>query len=101
MTGYRGRNIFLRVPFLKKHRPFTCDNLIAEDTFWSSSVTKSFTNFSIAPYDLAREFSFEMYPAELYKENNGKLPFGCHAWHKYDPFFWEKFIDIEDNSESR
>lgn len=101
MIGYRGRNIFLRIPFLKKHGPFTCDNLIAEDTFWSTCVTKSFTNFSIAPYDLARKFSFEMYPSELYTENNRKLPFGCHAWHKYDPLFWEKFIRIEDSSESR
>lgn len=40
----------------------------------------------------ALEFAFERFPSEMYKIT-GKLPFGCHAWEKYEyESFWKKFI---------
>jgi hypothetical protein len=49
-------------------------------------------DFKIAPVQQALKFSFEANPQLLYKMNGGKLPFGCHAWEKFDPIFWKSFI---------
>ena len=49
-------------------------------------------NFSIAPKDIAMKFSFENLPRKLYLLNNNELPFGCHAWFKYDYDFWKPFL---------
>lgn len=40
----------------------------------------------------ALSFSFERSPAASYEINGRQLPFGCHAWQRYDPGFWEGFI---------
>ena len=50
-------------------------------------------NFKIAGTSEAYRFSFETNPALLYTFNNNKLPFGCHAWWRYDLGFWKPFIE--------
>lgn len=40
----------------------------------------------------AAYFAFECSPRYLFKLTNHKLPFGCHAWEKYDLDFWHEFI---------
>jgi Protein of unknown function (DUF5672) len=40
----------------------------------------------------ASAFAFEMNPAYLFELNDYKLPFGCHAWNKYETDFWRNFI---------
>jgi len=41
----------------------------------------------------AARFSFEVHPEYLYNRTGGKLPFGCHAFEKWDyESFWEKHI---------
>lgn len=52
-------------------------------------------NFKVATAKEALAFSFEMLPKKLFKLNNNKLPFGCHAFKKYDWEFWKEYIDIE------
>lgn len=42
----------------------------------------------------ASAFAFERSPRYLYELNNNTLPFGCHAWEKYDMDFWLKFIHL-------
>lgn len=42
----------------------------------------------------ASAFAFERSPRYLYEVNNDTLPFGCHAWEKYDMDFWLKFIHL-------
>lgn len=37
-------------------------------------------------------FAFEKSPAATYEITQHKLPFGCHAWERYDPQFWSAFI---------
>ena len=37
----------------------------------------------------AIKFSFEVMPSYLYKLNNNVLPFGCHAFEKYESDFWK------------
>jgi hypothetical protein len=50
-------------------------------------------DFKLAPASVAMYFSFELLPRKLMRQT-GRLPFGCHAWDKYDPKFWQKYITI-------
>ena len=48
--------------------------------------------FSIAPFETALKFSFEVAPRQCFEMNNQSLPFGCHAWARYDRSFWEPYL---------
>lgn len=65
-----------------------------EDVFWGKVVAKNFSWFHVAPAQEALQFSMELEPGYLYKLNNDQLPFGCHAWQRYDPEFWIPHIII-------
>ena len=64
----------------------------ADDMFWAKAPTRD-RSFRIAPPDLAFSFSFEAKPRLLYEMNSHRLPFGCHAWFRYDLAFWKPFIE--------
>lgn len=66
-----------------------------EDAFWCKPVKNNFKWFNIADVNDAIKFSFELQPHRLYRINNQNLPFGCHAWWKYDINFWKPFIEAE------
>jgi hypothetical protein len=69
------------------------NNKINEDAFWTFTFRNSWVKFNTAPIDLAIRFSFEKSPSFLFLKNKNKLPFGCHAWEKYEySSFWSKFI---------
>jgi hypothetical protein len=40
----------------------------------------------------AVDFSFESNPQRCYEINKQRLPFGCHAWERYDLQFWETHL---------
>jgi len=40
----------------------------------------------------ALKFSMEVHPEYLYEKNDKQLPFGCHAWERYEKEFWINFI---------
>lgn len=64
-----------------------------EDVFWTEYIPKYFKKYKVAPFKDAIQFSFETNPSKLYHMNNNKLPFGCHAWMKYEyEEFWYNFI---------
>ncbi len=63
-----------------------------EDIFWATRATHYYPAFKIAPVDVALQFAFEGAPRDCFKENNNTLPFGCHAWPKYDRSFWEPHL---------
>ena len=65
---------------------------INEDFFWGLIVPRNFSWFKVAPPDTARRFSIECNPRRLFEANGNQLPFGCHAWQKYDPEFWDPHI---------
>lgn len=65
-----------------------------EDYFWGFYAAKV-NNFNVAPFEVALRFSFETNPSLLYEMNDKRLPFGCHAWEKYEPEFWKQFIQAE------
>lgn len=70
---------------------FSCD-VMQEDEFYGHLVSKLFKDFHLAPISEALKFSFEVNPRHLFEMNNYKLPFGCHAWEKYDRDFWNEHI---------
>ncbi len=67
-----------------------------EDMFFSKFAKKIKKDFNVALPNEAMHFSFETQPKRLYQMTNGQLPFGCHAWERYNFDFWEKFINLEE-----
>jgi hypothetical protein len=63
-----------------------------EDCFWSFKATQYDPDFKIASVADALRFSFELNPRRCFELNGRQLPFGCHAWNKYDRKFWEPFL---------
>lgn len=62
-----------------------------EDIFWSLCGELYPDKFKVAPVDIAEQFSFELAPRQSFAKL-GCLPFGCHAWAKYDiEFFRDLF----------
>lgn len=66
---------------------------LQEDFFWTQYAPLILSSFSVAPVSEALQFSFEVCPSVLLNMNNNKLPFGCHAWWRYDLEFWRPFIE--------
>jgi hypothetical protein len=63
-----------------------------EDHFWSDRATHYYPAFKIASINTALGFAFEAAPRKCFELNGGKIPFGCHAWCKYDRAFWEPLL---------
>lgn len=63
-----------------------------EEHFWVHRAGHYIPEFHIATVDEALPFAFECMPRYCFEKNNRSLPFGCHAWEKYDRSFWEQFI---------
>ena len=64
-----------------------------EDGFWSLEAPKYLNSYKVAPFKEALKFSFERFPKRCFKLNNNTLPFGCHAWVKYDRSFWLPYLN--------
>lgn len=67
-------------------------NRLPEDYFWANRAQHYYPEFKIAPVDVALRFGFECVPRYCFELTNHTLPFGCHAWQKYDREFWEPFL---------
>lgn len=63
-----------------------------EDAFWSFESAKFKSDFKVAPPEVALNFAFEKKPSWCFEQNGRNLPFGCHAWAKYDLSFWAKLF---------
>jgi hypothetical protein len=63
-----------------------------EDTYWSLIVPMIDWSFKKPKMHEALKFAFETSPSKCYSMNQSELPFGCHAWEKYEPEFWSEFI---------
>jgi hypothetical protein len=67
-----------------------------EDYFWALRVPFLVDGFQVASIEQSLRFAFEMFPAYCLRHNNQQLPFGCHAWAKYDRAFWEPYLLPKD-----
>lgn len=69
-------------------------NKLNEDCVFGKFSNHFIRGFKVAPLTAAIKFSFESHPSLLFQINHEQLPFGCHAWDKYEPEFWLKFIHL-------
>jgi hypothetical protein len=69
------------------------DYYLHEDVFWGIIVARNFKWYKLPSTNEALKFSIETAPSRFISEAD-KLPFGCHAWHKNEPNFWQKYISI-------
>ena len=70
------------------------DESLYEDIFLSIFLSNTKLKAKMPSPEEASRFAFEKYPSMLF-ENNGQLPFGCHAWRKYEyESFWKKYIAL-------
>ena len=62
------------------------------DWFWSTESTRYLPSFRVASVQDGLRFAFEAAPRTCYEMNGRQLPFGCHAWMKFDPEFWKPYL---------
>ena len=62
------------------------------DLFWSDEAKKHWPSFKVGTLEEGLAFAFETQPSVSLERMGGKLPFGCHAWGRYDRGFWEKYL---------
>lgn len=86
------RKHLVRAPFINNARTEIARRIKVEDMFWANRGPHYYEPFSLAPIDVALKFAFECVPRHCYALNNRELPFGCHAWERYDREFWEPFL---------
>lgn len=67
-----------------------------EDGFWSLEAPKYDPSYKVAPFGDALKFGFERFPKKCFELNKNRLPFGAHAWEKYDKEFWLQNAPILD-----
>jgi len=77
---------------IQNHLDYYFTNGGHEDRFLWKFGSKYYPKLNIAPIDVALNFGFEANPRICYERNNFELPFGCHAWEKYDKEFWLPFL---------
>lgn len=64
----------------------------AEDNFFAYRASFYKPDFRNAPVADALRFAWEVKPRQCFELTGGVLPFGCHAWFKYDRAFWEPYL---------
>jgi hypothetical protein len=77
-------------------RAYLQHEYIHEDIFWAVFIPRYFSHFKVADVSSALRFSFDANPRKCFELSGNVLPFGCHAWKRYDCEFWAKFI-LKDN----
>ena len=63
---------------------------VHEDFFWSKHDSRQ---FRVASEDVALKFAFEKNVRKCFRLSNYNIPFGCHAWEKYDFAFWKPIFN--------
>jgi hypothetical protein len=69
---------------------------VAEDQFWAFEATRFDPEFRIASIEEALRFAWETEPRRCFEMTGGAIPFGCHAWPRYDRAFWIPHL-LEDS----
>jgi hypothetical protein len=93
MESWPGSLISNTYRYLKDYHSFVYKNLhfnidVNEDLFWGLFVAPRCRFFTVPAAVDAVSFAFEAHPEYLFDLNKQQLPFGCHAWERYNPEFW-------------
>ena len=102
----RVRKAMLALNALRRHLPpITASKHLRrfyhgnEDVFWGRYAVQLDPSFRVAPVEEALRFAFEVDPRGCFARNGGHMPFGCHAWTRYDRSFWEAMTSDPAHSE--
>lgn len=66
------------------------------DLFWSDRAVRYCPEFKVASLEQGLRFAFEVAPRTCFEMNGRRMPFGCHAWPRYDRGFWSPFLLAPD-----
>ena len=80
----KSHQVWLKAPVLEY--PFL------EDGFLALEAPKYDPTYKVPPFKTALKFAFERFPEKSFDTNRKKLPFGCHAWKRYDEKFWQPYL---------
>jgi hypothetical protein len=70
------------------------------DRFWSLEAHRFLPAFKVATVEEGLRFAFETAPRRCFEMNQRRMPFGCHAWARYDRAFWEPHLVGSDDGET-
>lgn len=62
------------------------------DIFWADKAVAFWPKFKVASFEEGLRFGFEAAPRLCFELNERRIPFGCHAWTKFDRSFWEPHL---------
>ena len=98
MESWPGSGISNTYRYIKDYHSFVYKDLhlnidVNEDLFWSLFVAPRCEFFTIPKASESVSFAFEAHPEYLFELNHHKLPFGCHAWERYNPEFWKAIFE--------
>ncbi len=86
--GLSLRNVAASISMLKSNPADSWR--LEEDLYWATCNSEQ---FRVAPKEIALQFSIEEKVEAMMKQNRGNVPFGCHAWERYDFSFWRSYIE--------
>ena len=93
--GFSLRKTSAMITYLDKFKGKGLPHENTDDGFFAANFDGS---LKIPSPIVAAEFSLEEAPAQ-HVEKTGKLPFGCHAYKKYDWEFWKQHINYDAYAE--
>ena len=85
--------------YIKIYHLFFREWLANEDAMFSFAQRRVYPFrflLKLPTWQEALNFAIEQNP-ETSMRILGRLPFGCHAWERYNPKFWEKYISIKNH----
>lgn len=91
--GFCLRRISSMLRYIESNDDSSLDSRYWDDGFYCYNYGGK---LKIAPMEDAVLFSLEAFPDRFYGVTK-KLPFGCHAWRRYNYDFWKDVIDVEKN----
>jgi hypothetical protein len=69
---------------------------VHEDLYFCQLIARLSPELRLASFDEALRFAFELEPARCFELNGRRLPFGCHAFERYDFAFWRSMFDPDE-----
>jgi hypothetical protein len=72
--------------------------MLNEDVYWGVFAPLIDASFRVATPEIGNRFSFEYDPKFLFETNGGHMPFGCHAWYRFEDArrFWTPHLLAAD-----
>jgi hypothetical protein len=92
--GFSLRRVEHCLAALDRERDAARDWNLNEDGFWAVHVMTRSLRFRVPHWREAARFSFELRPTQISAASGVTVPFGCHAWERYEPDYWRDLIPV-------